>query len=347
MYFTHMQWLPYINGGGTVDSYDRAHERRYIALALELADTPIPGYPTGFAEWQRRFRINWNIEAPEAPPFTAEQAEFALANIELAIRNREWDKFKHLCLSKWTRPWEVVPELKQFKAPKGDYGVGIEIEMGFNSDKDATFFCEYMKDWKNVTFDREGGKYPIETTFPPTIYSEINSRYLPFRYLRYLTKNKDRVYKHDETAAVGTHINVSKGGITNYNPNGRLTDLNNCLKNIIKNNDLNIKYFGRRPYGLAFNQGKWVEFKLFNSQLSDKRLRQYIDIAVSLIDLVVGKTDTPMTLQNVHIALEEGFCKSLKTKPVVDPKDTEGLETMPRVQSYAPHYIIPPVAEAA
>jgi hypothetical protein len=320
MYFTGAQFMPYIN---SMERWNNADQRFTMAAALEGAGTPIPGYPTGFAEWQKTtasiYYSSKRPPKPEAPEFTLEQATFVVEKIEEQIRSRNVnnDNFRYLSptLYKWIRPWDVVPELKTFKVPKNDYGVGIEVEMGFRSVKDAQFFCDFMKDWKHVTFDFEGGDVPIETTFPPMIYSEMNSRSLPFRYLRHLEKNKERVHPHFHESGVGTHLNVSKGGVTNYNPDNRLHLLNNRLQELINNSyDLALKYFGRRPYGLAFNQGKWVEFKLFNSVTDQKRLRQYIDIAVSLIALVLDEDKKPITAQNVHIALEEGFCKSLREK---------------------------------
>ena len=53
-------------------------------------------------------------------------------------------------------------------------------------------------------------------------------------------------------------------------------------------NEQHLKYFGRRPYGYGHDQVTHIEYKLFNSQLDPKRLRQYIDIAVSLTKLVAG-----------------------------------------------------------
>lgn len=317
MYFTNVQWLPHINRNDD-------NMRGRIASALEGLGTPIPGYPEGHYKYHNSYSFyNSRQPVPDTPPFTEEQAAYALEKIEEAIRNRDYEGWSRVGLSKWTRPWDVVPELRQFSVPEGDFGVGIEVEMGFKSTEDAAYFCNWMKDWKYVTFDYEGGDYPIEATFPPMLYSEMNNRSLPFRYLRKLTKEKDRVFEHRENDCVGTHINVSKGGITNYNPDGRLGDLNRALKELTGNKDLSTKYFGRRPYGLAFNQGRYIEFKLFNSQLSDKRLRQYIDMAVSLVELVVGKLDTTIDAKAVHIALEEGFCKSLKVKPVVEEVTTE------------------------
>lgn len=337
MYFTGAQFALYINGNGP-DPYDQSR-RADLAAMLEGLGTPIPDYPTGHDAWQSRrhryysYQIQSPPDRPPAPPFTEEQATFVVEKVEERIRSRqindEHSRYIAPSLYKWIRPWDVVPELKKFKVPKNDFGVGIEVEMGFNKVEDAQFFCEFMKDWKHVTFDYEGGDIPIETTFPPMIYSEMNSRSLPFRYLRHLEKNKERVFPHSHTAGVGTHLNISKGGVTNYNPDHRLEELNKCLQELVRNHTLAYKYFGRLPYGLAFNQSKWVEFKLFNSVTDQKRLRQYIDMAVNLVELVVGEQRLPITAQTVHIALEEGFCKSLKPKgksdvPVESPSPKPG-----------------------
>jgi hypothetical protein len=74
-----------------------------------------------------------------------------------------------------------------------------------------------------------------------------------------------------------------------------------------------MRYFGRAPYDYCFGQGlnwtdgscRWVEFKLFNSQLEPARLQQYVDEAVSLVKLMMSDQD--INAHTVHIALEEGY----------------------------------------
>lgn len=221
---------------------------------------------------------------------------------------------------KWYRPWDVVPELRNWSAPAGDFGVGVEVEMGFNSRADARHIAQMVKDWEYMTLDFEGGDYPIEATFPPVLYSTFADS-MAVKYTNILKENESRIVKHRETAYVGTHMNVSVGGgLLN---NGRIYQLERTLRDMFDDRDnyhLAKRYFGREPYDYCFGQGieneddedgmgtsmaRWVEYKLFNSQLDSKRLMQYADIAVSLTKLLVSSE--PINTGNVHIALEEGY----------------------------------------
>ena len=48
-------------------------------------------------------------------------------------------------VGKWYRPWFVVPKLRDFAPPEGDYGIGVEIELGFNTLEDAKFVANKVK----------------------------------------------------------------------------------------------------------------------------------------------------------------------------------------------------------
>ena len=48
-------------------------------------------------------------------------------------------------LWKWYRPWDVVPKLRDFQAPEGDYGIGVEVEMGFRSERAAQTIANKSK----------------------------------------------------------------------------------------------------------------------------------------------------------------------------------------------------------
>ena len=63
-----------------------------------------------------------------------------LRKIKQTILDREYDaEIGDYCTSvtKWLRPWDVVPKLKNFWPEADDFGVGVEIEYGFCSEEDA------------------------------------------------------------------------------------------------------------------------------------------------------------------------------------------------------------------
>lgn len=237
-----------------------------------------------------------------------------LAEIKEAILNRESfvignDRYgyeKHLGTGKFARPWSIVPALRDFTPPPGDFGVGVEIEYGFTSDDTAKTAMFHVRNWKHVTLDREGGYYGVETTFPPILYSKLTKRDKPFRYLDYLAANASMLSAH--SGYVGTHINVSAstrlGGVRMAHVAGALHRLSEEQK---------LKYFNRRPYGYLYPRSEneagngYVEFKLFNSTTCSITLRRYINIAVSLVKLIASEDE--ITDQSVLAALEEGYNK--------------------------------------
>ena len=99
-------------------------------------------------------------------------------------------------LYKWYRPWTVVPALANFSAPEGDFGVGVEVEMGFTSRAAARQVANHIKDWKYVAIDEEGGAYPLEVTFPPICYSKLSNKSQVLRYLKYLNTVSELVVDH-------------------------------------------------------------------------------------------------------------------------------------------------------
>lgn len=215
-------------------------------------------------------------------------------------------------VGKWHRPWEVVRELREFQVPQSDYGVGIEIELGFSSHRAAQRVAEAVKRWKYVALDFEGGDYPIEATFAPTLYSKFNSKSQACRYLK-LVEELGGVYRHSPNAMVGTHVNVSAGGNRDIDA-GRVSQLSRILfprpwdpiasGQTLTDEETN-KYFGRRPYGGAYNHYNYIEYKLFNSTTDWRTLRRYVDIAVALTELVVSSRS--ITRQSVLEALELGY----------------------------------------
>lgn len=211
-------------------------------------------------------------------------------------------------ISKWLRPWEVLPELLTYTAPEGDYGVGVEVEMGFVSQAAAQQVAQHIANWKYVCLDFEGGEHPIEATFSPSKYSTFGGRSQVARYLDYLKANEELCEGHHAGARhVGTHVNVSKGGVRNYDMN-RANLVSNLLSSLSFDNQL--KYFGRSPYGYVYPQVGYLEYKLFKSTLDSKVMLRYVDIAVALTALITS--DTRLTREAVMEALELGYNKRAK-----------------------------------
>lgn len=215
----------------------------------------------------------------------------------------------HVSLYKWLRPWLVVPKLREFAPPPGEFGVGVEVECGFISPAAASFVADKIKNWKYVAVDYEGGEYPIEATFPPFIYSKMRSNRTPaLRYIKLLSDNANLVAP--KAQHVGFHVNVSKG-----DANGRCVPIDSARLYRI-NDELEelsyremLKYFNRDPYGMLYPQGgnRWVEMKLFDSTTDVATARRYIHIAVALADLLYSAQR--ITGESVRAALEAGYNK--------------------------------------
>lgn len=215
-------------------------------------------------------------------------------------------------LFKWYRPWEVVPEIRDWAPPAGDFGVGVEVEYGFRELEDAQYIAGKVEYWKNVCVDDEGqagraGVYGLEVTFPPMVYSKISSRSPVFRYTKMLSENLQRIAPHTEGWFVGTHVNVSSS-----------TPHNNTLYNQVREHIAirttpaqNLKYFGRAQLyqNTAMNYTKFIEWKMFNSTTDVKQLKRYINVAVELTKLCVGDGTETITLAQVLEACEAGYNK--------------------------------------
>lgn len=217
---------------------------------------------------------------------------------------RDYDN--HIDLHKWIRPWQIIPKLRQFSAPAGDYGIGVELEAGFNSKSDAQAIASKVQHWRNITLDFEYGiTNPIEATFPPFLYSKMSSKCQPFRYAKLLSQQDSGVRQHTAGEEVGCHINVSKGGVISpsYRRVYSMADILEC--NLTR--DEKNKYFGRQPYGYCYDEEHYVEFKLFNSTTDSKVLRRYIHIAVALADIIYGEQEITDSL--VRAALSTAYNK--------------------------------------
>lgn len=248
---------------------------------------------------------------------TLTQARSFMRQVRKAIVDRrmehDLEESAHsVVLYKWLRPWHVVPKLREFAPPPGEFGVGVEVECGFISERAASTIADKIKNWKYVAIDYEGGTYPIEATFPPFIYSKMhNDRTQVLRYIKLLSDNYSLVDSNLANLwAVGFHVNVSKGGtdgrcvIVN---DTRLEDINDFLHELTEEEDF--RYFNRNPYGFLYSRGngRWVEMKLFKSTTDVATARRYIHTAVALADLLYS--DNAITEETVRAALETGYNK--------------------------------------
>lgn len=239
--------------------------------------------------------------------FSLAKAKAAIKRMRKAVVDRSRYNGDDIFTGKWLRPWDVVPKLRNFRPPQGEYGIGIEVEMGFNSQQDASYIADQIKDWKYIAVDREGGTHPIEATFPPVLLSKFNNSQA-VRYLRLLKKNEDRVYAHGVAASVGTHVNVSSGTTRIFGWE-RVENMDDVLRYICygragsgHETEFCLKYFGReRPYGTVYSQGHYLEYKLFNSTTSTKQLKKYVAVAVALTKMIEG--DEPITVDTVKETL--------------------------------------------
>lgn len=233
------------------------------------------------------------------------------------VNYKDYPDTNYFYVGKWHRPWEVVPKLKNFQAPEGDYGIGVEVEMGFRSYADVTFVTNAIKNWRHIAIDEEGGNWPLEVTFPPMVYSKINKRTAqPFRYLQLLKDNINKVETHLPEHLVGTHINVSKANCR-IDPN-RVRYMHSTLTGLFgfdgeeetsEYPNLAYKYFNRIPYeGCFLQNSKYVEFKLFNSTPDPDVLVRYINIAKCLFDLILSTEN--INEHTVLAACELGFNKT-------------------------------------
>lgn len=208
-------------------------------------------------------------------------------------------------LHKWIRPWHVLPNLKNFSAPSGDYGIGVELEAGFVSKEAAQVMASKVQHWRNITLDWEYGiNNPIEATFPPFLYSKMSSKCQPFRYAKLLAAEGSGVHHHNSGSEIGCHINVSKGGKElNYR---RVQQMASILEVDLRHSE-KYKYFGRLPYGYCYYEENYVEFKLFNSTTDVRALRRYIHMAVALADIIYGEQH--ITAELVRTALSTAYNK--------------------------------------
>lgn len=271
----------------------------------------------------RKYNYDTGAYYPD-PPVTATAVRAAMKEIRRRILTRPPGAGAP---AKFLRPWTVVPHLANFQVPDGDFGVGIEVEYGFRTLEDFQFIADKIKDWKYITLDMEGGRIPLEVTFPPTLYSKWGHNSQAMRYLHLLKKEVARTEHRGNS--VGTHVNISAGGRHLDSYRHRVDDVNSFLRTM--GLELCRRYFNRVPYGYLYIQAHGIEYKLFNSEPEPKQLIKYVEVAISIHRLLLAD-DVPVTAASVRLACEAGYlkaCKKNRTKPVPYPLEvTEDIAAL-------------------
>lgn len=195
------------------------------------------------------------------------------------------------CVYKFLRPWDVVPALKEWKAPAGKWGVGIEVETSFRSGFHTTNVAKRLQHWKHIAIDGESGvPNGLEVTFPPVVHDKFKGSQAE-RYLKLLHTEFAGDVNQPARAHVGIHVNVSAGEGGGEASGPRTQLVVDALYRLSDEDKL--LFFGRRrPYGYIYDQGTHLEYKMFQSTTDVKALRKYVNVAVSLSELIHDTSTT-------------------------------------------------------
>lgn len=293
MYFNAKQLQQFLNGTTTGRSY-----KPYVVAT--------------FIDGVSRYNISSRrVQELSSTTVSLETCTKIMRRANAALARRDQDEMSRLGLFKWIRPWDVVPKLRNIVAPQGDFTVGVEIEMGFASQAAASLVAQKVMRMRNVTADWEGGTYPIEATFPPSLYSKFGAKSPAVKYVKFLAANRD-ILRHSGFH-VGTHVNVGSPEL-NATPNraGRLMAVNEHLMTL--SSEDKAKYFGRAQpyrYGLMQQSGggnAFIEWKLFNSSHEVPRFCSYVHTGVELVRLIASRAG--ITATSVRDALDTGYHKA-------------------------------------
>lgn len=299
MFFTKKQYNTYLN-----DSLHRENERR---------------------NW--RFRNWYNITNKTAPlsasdvsgePLTLKEtsAELKVHYEHILKRTEGHDRIRGRGYGKWTRPWEAIPEIRNFRPAigSGDFGIGIEVEHDFRNRLAAEAVARTIQHWRNVTLDCEGGPNGIEVTFPPMLYSKFSNKAPAMRYMALLAGPLNPYCRaHSANEMVGTHVNLSVPNNIRIDSR-RMAQINLAIQYEMLPGEKE-RYFNRTPYGYLFGQTHGVEMKLFNSVESPETLRKYVEVAVAIMKLLVSQD--PITRESAIAACEAGYAKAAKANKQV------------------------------
>lgn len=192
---------------------------------------------------------------------------------------------------KWFRPWDINRGCVPTPGP-GDFTIGLEMERRFNDVWGAGRAAAWAARLRRVALDTEGQPRQLELTFPPILYSSYLKNPGRSQWERYAAYLAEHPSEHRDAQFMGTHINVGMGSRPNSAEVGRLdivlyrTAGGHAGAESWSNED-RVTLFGRaQPYGFIYNQGTFLEYKMFQTVADPKALRKYIKVAVELTRII-------------------------------------------------------------
>lgn len=167
---------------------------------------------------------------------------------------------------------------------------GFEFETGYESEEDRATMIRFAWDaFDGMCFDAEGeGGVYSEVTFSPAERSKfLDGTADAFKFMQYLNDNPQLV-NNTGYSMVGTHLNLSVPWARNNPTKNR--DLEYLLNNTLHKIPFGrYTYFGRETlYGGAFDQGTYVELKLFRTTYSMEQFQRYIKSADALTRIALA-----------------------------------------------------------
>lgn len=196
------------------------------------------------------------------------------------------------------RPHDIVPSLRDFKVPAGDFSVGLEIEHRMTSDARHKA-VDWLRNEPRACMDADGGSL-FEATFPPILFSEITDDWGPYRYSRFL--HAEKLTAASYALGIGIHVNVGSDPETMKKANANIYYGWDGFPNREKNQ----KYFNRQPYGGIYQQagGKFWEMKMFACTTDVDKIGWYATAGVAILKtFAAGKS----TADSIYAALEVAY----------------------------------------
>lgn len=229
-------------------------------------------------------------DSKQADALTSASGKFTIENAKKALEYiRDRAKVGNFPWYKGMRPHNNIPEIVNFKVPKGDYSIGVEIEHRMANQKAREEAIDFIFDMDYVCLDSDGGGALLEATFPPILLSEIDEKWNACRWLDFLKKNKS-VATSDPTDYVGIHVNIGSStykGMSHDNFNTKRV----VIATMFTAKEA-IRYFGRNAVGMHPQSNgvtNWVEMRMFHTTDDSKTLLWYVVAARILMDWVEDK----------------------------------------------------------
>jgi hypothetical protein len=203
------------------------------------------------------------------------------------------------------RPHDIAPELKNIVAPSGDFTVGVEIEHPIKDEKRKQV-VEFLKQFPYVTIDSDGG-WLFEVTFPVCLLSQVDDKWGPYQYSRFL-KEIDACGSYTRGAA-GIHVNMGTCD----------ADMRKIARTMgtfehsswgggpaFQNGGYPQKFWNRNPYGdmYAMGGGRWYEMKMFKTTTDVDMLGWYLACGAAIM---IGLREGANTKAKLQAVIEEAY----------------------------------------